>query len=120
MSDSISVTSPHTQPNTQAQTSAEKPKKDPFGGPTGTIWYLLYCKAKEESKAVMHLANQHVEAFYPKVMVIKVLRGKRQTVEEPLFPNSITAHIILLLSVQRAVSLVLSNKAKSTKKSQAH
>jgi transcriptional antiterminator RfaH len=97
MSDSISVTSPHTQPNTQpntpAQTSAEKPKKDPFGGPTGTIWYLLYCKAKEESKAVTHLANQHVEAFYPKVMVTKVLRGKRQTVEEPLFPNYVFAQL---------------------------
>lgn len=58
-----------------------------FDTPQGTIWYLLYCKAKEENRAVMHLANQGIDAFYPKALVTKVLRGKRQTVEEPLFPN---------------------------------
>lgn len=58
-----------------------------FDTPQGTIWYLLYCKAKEESKAVMHLANQQITAFYPKVNITKVVRGKRQIVEEPLFPN---------------------------------
>ncbi|HAQ48726.1 MAG TPA: transcription/translation regulatory transformer protein RfaH [Glaciecola sp.] len=41
----------------------------------------------------MHLANQSVDAFYPKVMVTKVLRGKRQTVEEPLFPNYVFAQL---------------------------
>lgn len=64
-----------------------------FAGPTGTMWYLLYCKAKEESRAVMHLANQGIEAFYPKVMVTKVLRGKRQIVEDPLFPNYVFAQL---------------------------
>ncbi len=103
MSDSNSVTNSTTNscPNsntitstsTNSQASTEKPKKDSFAGPTGSIWYLLYCKAKEEHKAVMHLSNQDVEAFYPKVMMTKVLRGKRQTVEEPLFPNYVFAQL---------------------------
>jgi transcriptional antiterminator RfaH len=99
MSDSNSVTNSTTHSSSNSNTSknsqasTEKPKKEPFAGPTGTIWYLLYCKAKEEHKAVMHLANQSVDAFYPKVMVTKVLRGKRQTVEEPLFPNYVFAQL---------------------------
>lgn len=66
---------------------------NPFAVPVGTVWYLLYCKGKEEAKAVMHLANQGIDAFYPKVMVTKVLRGKRQSVEEPLFPNYVFAQL---------------------------
>jgi transcriptional antiterminator RfaH len=101
MSDSDSVTNSNSNSNSDSnsdsnkepQSSAQIPNNDPFGGPTGTIWYLLYCKAKEESKAVIHLANQSVDAFYPKVMVTKVLRGKRQTVEEPLFPNYVFAQL---------------------------
>ena len=64
-----------------------------FSGPQGKIWYLLYCKAKEESRAVMHLANQDIQAFYPKAKITKILRGKRQTVEEALFPNYVFAQL---------------------------
>lgn len=63
------------------------PSKALFDTPQGTIWYLLYCKAKEESRAVMHLANQGIEGFYPTVKMTKVLRGKRQQITEPMFPN---------------------------------
>ena len=64
-----------------------------FSGPQGKIWYLLYCKAKEEGRAVMHLANQDIQAFYPKAKITKILRGKRQTVEEALFPNYVFAQL---------------------------
>lgn len=64
-----------------------------FSGPQGKVWYLLYCKAKEEGRAVMHLANQGIDAFYPKANITKVLRGKRQTVEEALFPNYVFAQL---------------------------
>ena len=64
-----------------------------LSGPQGKIWYLLYCKAKEEGRAVMHLANQGIDAFYPKANITKVLRGKRQTVEEALFPNYVFAQL---------------------------
>ena len=64
-----------------------------LSAPQGKIWYLLYCKAKEEGRAVMHLANQGIDAFYPKANITKVLRGKRQTVEEALFPNYVFAQL---------------------------
>lgn len=50
-------------------------------------WYLLYCKRGDQSRAKQHLENQGVECFYPEVTVEKMLRGKRQTVKEPLFPS---------------------------------
>lgn len=50
-------------------------------------WYLLYCKRGEQQRAKMHLENQSVECFYPEVCVEKILRGKRQMVQEPLFPS---------------------------------
>ncbi|WP_322803757.1 transcription/translation regulatory transformer protein RfaH [Vibrio alfacsensis] len=54
-------------------------------------WYLLYCKRGEQIRAKQHLENQGVECFYPTVDVEKILRGKRQKVEEPLFPCYIFA-----------------------------
>jgi len=50
-------------------------------------WYLLYCKRGEQLRAKAHLENQGVECFYPEVLVEKIVRGKRQTVTEPLFPS---------------------------------
>lgn len=49
-------------------------------------WYLLYCKRGEQLRAKTHLENQGVECYYPEVTVEKILRGKRQSVKEPLFP----------------------------------
>jgi len=56
-----------------------------------TLWYLLYTKPRQESKAAQHLANQHVECFFPKLRVQKLIRGKRAIVQEPLFPNYLFA-----------------------------
>lgn len=50
-------------------------------------WYLLYCKRGEQQRAKIHLENQNVECFYPEVRVEKILRGKRQMVQVPLFPS---------------------------------
>lgn len=52
-------------------------------------WYLLYCKRGDQNRAKLHLENQGLECFYPEVTVEKILRGKRQTVNEPLFPSYI-------------------------------
>ncbi|CCN72001.1 transcriptional activator RfaH [Vibrio nigripulchritudo ATCC 27043] len=49
-------------------------------------WYLLYCKRGEQARAKLNLENQGVECYYPEVEVEKVLRNKKQTVKEPLFP----------------------------------
>ncbi|WP_394241825.1 transcription/translation regulatory transformer protein RfaH [Vibrio astriarenae] len=50
-------------------------------------WYVLYCKRGEQERATLHLTNQKVECYYPKVKVEKIIRGKRQVKEEPLFPS---------------------------------
>ncbi len=50
-------------------------------------WYLLYCKRGEQLRAKLHLENQGVECYYPEVTVEKIVRGKRQSVKEPLFPS---------------------------------
>lgn len=50
------------------------------------LWYLLYCKRGDQQRAKLHLENQNVECFYPEIDVEKMIRGKRTTVKEPLFP----------------------------------
>ncbi|GAB6263089.1 transcription/translation regulatory transformer protein RfaH [Photobacterium sp. R1] len=50
-------------------------------------WFLLYCKRSEQERAVVNLDRQGVECYYPQVTVEKVVRGKRVTAAEPLFPN---------------------------------
>lgn len=49
-------------------------------------WYLLYCKRGEQARAKLHLENQGIECYFPEIEVEKVLRNKKQTVKEPLFP----------------------------------
>ncbi|PKH05498.1 transcription/translation regulatory transformer protein RfaH [Moritella sp. Urea-trap-13] len=50
-------------------------------------WFLLYCKGREELRAVHNLENQYVESFFVSVPVEKIIRGKKIIKEEPLFPN---------------------------------
>ncbi|OBT08606.1 transcriptional activator RfaH [Vibrio sp. UCD-FRSSP16_10] len=50
-------------------------------------WYLLYCKRGDQPRAKLHLENQGVEVYYPKLTVEKRVRGKCQQKEEPLFPG---------------------------------
>lgn len=50
-------------------------------------WYLLYCKRGQIQRAQDHLERQAVNCLMPVITLEKVLRGKRTTVSEPLFPN---------------------------------
>lgn len=50
-------------------------------------WYLMYCKAKEEQRAVDNLRHQGIEGYFPTMPVEKIQRGKRIQVDAPLFPN---------------------------------
>ncbi len=52
-------------------------------------WYLLYCKRGEQARAKLNLERQDVECYYPQITVEKILRGKRQSKLEPLFPSYI-------------------------------
>ncbi|WP_300178206.1 transcription/translation regulatory transformer protein RfaH [uncultured Aliivibrio sp.] len=49
-------------------------------------WYLLYCKRGDQQRAKLHLENQQVECYYPEVEIDKIVRGKKKSVKEPLFP----------------------------------
>lgn len=50
-------------------------------------WYLLYCKTREEERAIEHLQNQGIESFYPTKAVKKIRKGIKSVKHEPLFPN---------------------------------
>lgn len=52
-----------------------------------TQWYVVQTKPKNEEKASDNLKNQGFETFLPKIALRKKLRGKYQTVIEPLFKN---------------------------------
>lgn len=50
-------------------------------------WYLLYCKRGQIDRAIEHLNRQSVICMTPMTEMEKVVRGKRITVNEALFPN---------------------------------
>ena len=50
-------------------------------------WYLLYCKRGQLQRAQEHLERQAVNCLMPTIALEKIIRGKRTTVSEPLFPN---------------------------------
>ncbi|MFM2485129.1 transcription/translation regulatory transformer protein RfaH [Celerinatantimonas yamalensis] len=50
-------------------------------------WHLVYCKARNEQRALTHLANQNVVSFFPLFSYEKIVRGKRTILTEPVFPN---------------------------------
>ncbi|MDF7679473.1 transcription/translation regulatory transformer protein RfaH [Enterobacteriaceae bacterium ESL0689] len=50
-------------------------------------WYLLYCKRGQIQRALEHLQRQTVDCLLLTTTVEKIIRGKRMTVTEPLFPN---------------------------------
>lgn len=50
-------------------------------------WYLLYCKRGQLLRAKEHLERQEVHCMAPMIDLEKIVRGKRTTVNEPLFPN---------------------------------
>lgn len=50
-------------------------------------WYLLYCKRGQIERAIEHLNRQSVLCMTPMTEMEKIIRGKRTTVQEALFPN---------------------------------
>lgn len=50
-------------------------------------WYLLYCKRGQLMRAQEHLERQAVNCLTPMITLEKIVRGKRTSVNEPLFPN---------------------------------
>jgi transcriptional antiterminator RfaH len=48
-------------------------------------WHLIYTKPRQEEEALHHLLNQNFKAYPPLIKREKILRGKKVTVNEPLF-----------------------------------
>ncbi|WMN61190.1 transcription/translation regulatory transformer protein RfaH [Pseudoalteromonas xiamenensis] len=70
-------------------------------------WYLLYCKPKQEQRALENLANQGIESFFPAHLHSKLSRGRRVDAQKPLFPN--------YLFVKLDVNSGLFSRAKNTR-----
>ncbi|MFT5809065.1 MAG: transcriptional antiterminator RfaH [Moritella dasanensis] len=56
-------------------------------------WYLLYCKGKEELRALMNLENQGYESFFPIMKVEKKVRNKLTCIDVVMFPNYLFVEI---------------------------
>ena len=66
-------------------TVTKKPKEVPH-------WYALRVTYGREKKAYDYLVGKHIEAFYPTVTTVKIVDGKRKTIEESRLPNIFFAH----------------------------
>ena len=62
------------------KTIKRKPKEVPH-------WYALRVTYGREKKAYDYLVGKHVEAYYPTITTIKIVDGKRKTIEESRLPN---------------------------------
>lgn len=65
---------------TPPKTIKRKPKDVPH-------WYALRVTYGREKKAYDYLVGKHVEAYYPTITTIKIIDGKRKSVEESRLPN---------------------------------
>lgn len=52
-----------------------------------THWYALRVTYGREKKAYDYLIGKGIEAFYPTITTVKIIDGKRRTVEESRLPN---------------------------------
>ena len=50
-------------------------------------WYALRVTYGREKKAYDYLVGQGIEAFYPTITTVKIVNGKRKSVEESRLPN---------------------------------
>jgi transcriptional antiterminator RfaH len=50
-------------------------------------WYLVQSKPRQAERAEANLVHQGYSVFHPRLMVERIRRGRRVTVEESLFAN---------------------------------
>lgn len=56
-------------------------------GEQTVAWYLVHCKPRQDERAEEHLARQGYAYYRPQIQCERLLRGRRQTVVESLFPG---------------------------------
>ncbi|VVQ25448.1 transcription/translation regulatory transformer protein RfaH [Pseudomonas fluorescens] len=50
-------------------------------------WYVVQCRARQEARALEHLSRQAFTCYLPRLKRERVNRGKKEMVEETLFPG---------------------------------
>lgn len=60
---------------------------------SAVLWYLLYCKPRQELRAQQHLANQGFHSFVPQITLQKLRANRWCDVTEPLFPRYLFLHL---------------------------
>jgi len=54
---------------------------------SGSNWYLLQCKPRQDERAQFNLLQQGYATFRPELISSRIVRGKRHNVIESLFPG---------------------------------
>lgn len=52
-----------------------------------TAWYLIHCKPRQDERAEEHLTRQGYACYRPRLQRERLVRGRRQSVVESLFPG---------------------------------
>ncbi len=59
-----------------------------FGTPEqAPVWYLVHCKPRQDERAEENLLRQGYGCYRPQYSRERIVRGRRQTVVESLFPG---------------------------------
>ena len=66
---------------------------EPESRMTQARWYVLQSKPREEKRALENLRNQGFECLLPMYSRERLRRGKREQVDEPLFPRYLFVHL---------------------------
>lgn len=56
-------------------------------------WYLVQCKAHEDSRALENLERQGFDCYRPARPVVRCREGRKLTAVEPLFPGYLFIHL---------------------------
>ena len=54
---------------------------------TAPAWYLVHCKPRQDARAEEHLLRQGYTCYRPQHSCERIVRGRRQTISESLFPG---------------------------------
>ncbi len=88
--DDAKRTDSHTGVSTR---NALSPTDDPMADTSvNAHWYVLRTTYGREQKACDYLTSQNVKIFYPTIVTIKEIRGKRKSVRESRLPNLLFAY----------------------------
>lgn len=72
-------------------------------------WYLLQCKPNQQTRAELHLRNQHYTLYTPTTRVQRIVRRQQVERTEPVFPG----YLFIRLSQQSNWSALQSTRGVS-------